>query len=866
MSEIQVQGEGERDIRSSHAACGNLISHDLPRRIIISNFRRENHSAMRNYDCDGRVNNDDDDDDGQDLLQDAAPPNAPCLSVGRSALHHGENNNNIMRACDAFDRSSPTVPGRTHFADAFAQSAERQPSSARITTRTKRRRRTRNPSRLALHLFMATLACAKVLIDPVLYYVGADAVVEDSKPEDAGDDATEAQNVALDEDGGGGETVPASEGDAPAGDPLPLPASLMKATRVGAKLREVHAHDDDDDDDDDETEITSPNLNNVEEAPHNPKAPISGCHWGAKDCKKAKWSGSGGTAAAAAGGGGATEMNASSTLETTTGVEEGHHVVGEEGGTGITSLAGSAKPKIEARVMKHQGHRGATGATALSGAKPPPIWDRDAAEKLKEGSGSGSGSGNTPNKPPPGFKLAGRVVTSPSDGLSYFLDVPQIGDNADDWMMTIPYAYLECGPTIESTTEAFSLTNMVLRHFPASASMGHWTNLGGGVTIEDNGEGKHQGGGGGGNGRRGGGSKYIHGNHEGKPQLVVALSPIEITVSGNNEESRIFNSGEVILMEDTIGKGHKMKAAPAVSHDKAESPGGKTGADPHGQDMSVLIVTLPHTVHFPMDDWLLEETSYDMNPSADDEGEEESPDSMPTRHSSSSAPLASSPPTSYNGARETLFGFAPKHLHHEHRKHLRNKKRSSSSSSQKPCPLEYDSAYSSLFMPTAGHGQYHRRHQRNRRRDPRWRDPILTAKDSSFDNDTYPPPPGYSTYEKESLLLQFLPSLRRTMLFGLGLSSASSFIYLVQLLYPPLLVLWGGATIVVSGALLNVLVTRWGYRNWVANWVEEWRWKREVTKMRSRKLDVKRVETIQDEFHEGEEVVSEEEEEEEGQE
>lgn len=30
---------------------------------------------------------------------------------------------------------------------------------------------------------------------------------------------------------------------------------------------------------------------------------------------------------------------------------------------------------------------------------------------------------------------------------------------------------------------------------------------------------------------------------------------------------------------------------------------------------------------------------------------------------------------------------------------------------------------------------------------------------------------------------------------------------------------------------MNVLVTRWGYRNWVANWVEEWRWKREVRKM-----------------------------------
>ena len=34
---------------------------------------------------------------------------------------------------------------------------------------------------------------------------------------------------------------------------------------------------------------------------------------------------------------------------------------------------------------------------------------------------------------------------------------------------------------------------------------------------------------------------------------------------------------------------------------------------------------------------------------------------------------------------------------------------------------------------------------------------------------------------------------------------------------------------IMGGALLNVLLTRWGYRRFdIANWEEEWRWKREV--------------------------------------
>ncbi len=50
--------------------------------------------------------------------------------------------------------------------------------------------------------------------------------------------------------------------------------------------------------------------------------------------------------------------------------------------------------------------------------------------------------------------IRGSTSDLPSDGLSYFLDAPQVNakDSNGDWIMTIPCRYLECGPMIESTT------------------------------------------------------------------------------------------------------------------------------------------------------------------------------------------------------------------------------------------------------------------------------------------------------------------------------------------------------------------------------------------------------------------------------
>jgi len=60
--------------------------------------------------------------------------------------------------------------------------------------------------------------------------------------------------------------------------------------------------------------------------------------------------------------------------------------------------------------------------------------------------------------------------------------------------------------------------------------------------------------------------------------------------------------------------------------------------------------------------------------------------------------------------------------------------------------------------------------------------------------------------------------------------------------------------LIVAGALVNVLVTRWGYRNWIADRVEEWRWKREVRRMRRMEVARKEKEleeVVEEEFVEG---------------
>lgn len=171
--------------------------------------------------------------------------------------------------------------------------------------------------------------------------------------------------------------------------------------------------------------------------------------------------------------------------------------------------------------------------------------------------------------PPDGFVLASRIVSI--EGLSYFVDSVGVGASTESDAnaagalspppvfgdLTIPF--LDCG-AVGSFTDAIDMRDCSFRHLPSGAEPFGW------ATVD-------------------------------APQLVVALQPLEVTVSGGGGDDglestlRNFRAGDVLLFEDTDGKGHKMKAAPIK---KKGATGGKPAATPilH-PDMSVLIISLP---------------------------------------------------------------------------------------------------------------------------------------------------------------------------------------------------------------------------------------------------------------------------------
>ena len=562
-----------------------------------------------------------------------------------------------------------------------------------------------------------------------------------------------------------------------------LPASLAKAVLIGAQKRsqEIDSDHINDDASMHSEESISSDVNTEDDLSHNSKPSLTGCVWGSAGCNKGKWN---------AAGKSGTSINSS--------LHDGAEKLdysAENDAPSTSVFAGSATAKIKAHVEEAKGG----GASPSRRTPRSSISNKQNAAKRSdtrngEDKTKGRSKSEDNHKPPQGFQLTARIVTSPSDGLSYFLDPPEDSKalEIENWMMTIPYTYVDCGPTVESTTESFLLEDMVVRHFPYGAKMGHWANLAGGVTIDKS---KSE------TGEKEMNSESFTSDYiDGHPKLLVALSPIEITVSGNDEETRMFYPGEVVLMEDTLGKGHKMRAAKLNSEDQSTV---------RGQDLKVMMISLPHSVHYSLSD-------------QNDYARHQKSKVSPVDGIHSNTPSEHPSPSTYYGARYSIFGFAHKR-DNKGRKNYRtatlNKEHT------KPCPLEYDSAYSSIFTPS-----YHQRRRRKGRRRTR------QIKESAFSPD-YPPPPGHSTYDEESVLLRFLPSLRRTMLFGVGLSLTSSFVYCVQLLYPPLLALIGGAAFIMGGALINVLGTRWSYRQWLAVWEEEWRWRREMKRHKDKEKE-----------------------------
>lgn len=170
--------------------------------------------------------------------------------------------------------------------------------------------------------------------------------------------------------------------------------------------------------------------------------------------------------------------------------------------------------------------------------------------------------------PPDGFRLAARIVTI--DGLSHFIDTTQQDGEEDheavapDDHLTVPF--LDCS-AIGSFTESIRMNDCSFRHLPAGTEPVDW------MTLDE----------------------------ASGPQVVVALQPLEVTVSGGSGEDgrsetrKTFKSGDTLLFEDIGGRGHKMRSVPAslISSDPSFKATHQHGMGGIHSDMSVLIISLP---------------------------------------------------------------------------------------------------------------------------------------------------------------------------------------------------------------------------------------------------------------------------------
>lgn len=132
--------------------------------------------------------------------------------------------------------------------------------------------------------------------------------------------------------------------------------------------------------------------------------------------------------------------------------------------------------------------------------------------------------------PPEGFVLSGRVYTSPQDKLAHF-----------DFTDKIVLEYWECG-VMGSTTSPLVVKNAYFRHALVGREPNLWS-----------------------------GTEY--GTH---PQLLIPLKG-PLTLILNSGEHHVFQAGQVILLEDTVKGGHKIRS--------------------DAGDLSALLLTLPQTHH-----------------------------------------------------------------------------------------------------------------------------------------------------------------------------------------------------------------------------------------------------------------------------
>ncbi len=159
-----------------------------------------------------------------------------------------------------------------------------------------------------------------------------------------------------------------------------------------------------------------------------------------------------------------------------------------------------------------------------------------------------------------GFEITTRVYTDPHDKLAHFDDDDNNEKKGESKPIVLPY--WECG-VAGSTTVPVPLSSLTVRHLLGGSKPGSFeTGCGRGETI--------------GIGARGIGLGGAANNDQTHPRLVVPLTTMEVVL--NSGQTRIFEPGDVVLLENCLAGGHILQG-----HE--------------GHDMVVMILTLPHAYH-----------------------------------------------------------------------------------------------------------------------------------------------------------------------------------------------------------------------------------------------------------------------------
>jgi len=220
------------------------------------------------------------------------------------------------------------------------------------------------------------------------------------------------------------------------------------------------------------------------------------------------------------------------------------------------------------------------------------------------------------HEPPSHFQISAHIQTNLHTGLSYFLPQSTLQETS---FAHIPF--LECG-AIGSTTATVPLVSGVFRHVPVMSGVvdeEEKLKRGGlefleGVSgeeeqlITDDGDGKLQ-------------DVFFDDGEDaatsnGKqtdtngpkrpspPTYVVALSPLQITVGGNGNETQQFEAGDVIFFEDTwLGIWDDTVDSQDSDENKDENgeekvKGYTMRASPESRkDMNVIMLTIPPALH-----------------------------------------------------------------------------------------------------------------------------------------------------------------------------------------------------------------------------------------------------------------------------